>query len=115
MSSRRGGFFWLLAMSSAISSRCKRGNMVEALEEDDWGQDVSAMLGALFGPGKREEQGCGGRNEGRSEGEWDFEGGTPEKERDSLCIGGGTKRELAGFSGSPGGETEALDIGQDGR
>lgn len=110
--SRSGGFFWLLVMSSAISRRCKRGNIFDGLEDDGWEYSDSVMVGALLGPGRGEEVVCEGRFKARSDGEWEFAGVTtrPVKDRDNLWTGGGTK-EFEDFSNSPGdGETSARDM-----
>jgi hypothetical protein len=82
--------------------------MLEGLELEGLECGESAVLGALFGPGRGEGVAWEGRFEVRPEGDW----GKPDKERDNLCIGGGTKKGLAVFSGSPGeGEASARDIG----
>lgn len=75
--------------------------MLEGREQDGWGGGGSTMLGALLGPGS----GC----MERSAGDWEKED-RPVRERESLRIGGGIKNELAGLSGSPGGEAEVGDI-----
>lgn len=97
----------MLGISSAISRRCRRGKIFEGFEEEGLEYGESAVLGALFGPGRGEGVAWEGRLEERPEGDWN-----PEKERDNLWIGGGTKKELVVFSGSPGeGERSARDIG----